>query len=273
MQEVGSPEAIEDLVAKLGAGWNHVLADPDGRGIRVGFLTRLPIKASEQIPDYAPGIAPVRVDDKPTPSTTTSLQITVTTAAGRDVQLISCHFKSKLLEFPHGFEPDNEDPRARYADYALGRRTAEASTIRIRANELLDGHGQDRPVIVLGDLNDTEYSASTTTLQGPGGSEIGTGGFDHPDKGDAYRMWNLGLKIPADQRFSWTYQGRKEFIDHIFAPTPCRPAWETSTPTTSAPPPSVTSPPTTQRTRPRTTVPSPPTSPTDRVHRGLSADA
>lgn len=70
-------------------------------------------------------------------------------------------------------------------------------------------------MIVLGDLNDTEYSATTTTLQGPGGSEIGTGGFDHPDQGDAYRLWNLGLKIPAEQRFSRTYQGRHELIDHI----------------------------------------------------------
>ena len=66
-----------------------------------------------------------------------------------------------------GSTPDDEDQRARYAAYALGRRAAEAATVRIRANQLLDGHGQDRAVIVLGDLNDTEYSATTTTLQGP----------------------------------------------------------------------------------------------------------
>jgi hypothetical protein len=96
----------------------------------------------------------VQVDDQATTTTALSrpsLQITVTTATGREVQLISCRFKFKLLGFPHGFTPDDEDQRARYATYALDRRAAEAATVRIRANELLDGHGQDRPVIVLGD--------------------------------------------------------------------------------------------------------------------------
>jgi endonuclease/exonuclease/phosphatase family metal-dependent hydrolase len=161
----------------------------------------------------------VQVDDQATTTTALSrpsLQITVTTATGREVQLISCRFKFKLLGFPHGFTPDDEDQRARYATYALDRRAAEAATVRIRANELLDGHGQDRPVIVLGDLNDTEYSATTTLLQGPGGSEIGTGGFSHPDQGDAYRLWNHGLAIPVERRFSRIYQGRHELIDHIF---------------------------------------------------------
>ena len=50
VQEVGSPDALEDLVAKLGEGWHHALADPDRRGIRVGFLSRLPITTTEQIP-------------------------------------------------------------------------------------------------------------------------------------------------------------------------------------------------------------------------------
>jgi hypothetical protein len=55
-------------------------------------------------------------------ATTTELsrplaRITVVTGSGRTVQLISCHFKSKLLSFPHGFAPDNEDQRARYAVY------------------------------------------------------------------------------------------------------------------------------------------------------------
>jgi hypothetical protein len=52
---------------------------------------------------------------------------------------------------------------------------------------------------------------------GPPGSEIATtGGFDHPDKGDAQRLWNLAPRIPAEQRFSRIYRGRQELIDHIF---------------------------------------------------------
>ncbi|GAA4828694.1 hypothetical protein GCM10023201_15020 [Actinomycetospora corticicola] len=64
-----------------------------------------------------------------------ALQATITVDGG-PLQLMACHFKSKLLEFPHGFAPDNEDQRARYGTYALGRRAAEAATTRITANQL-----------------------------------------------------------------------------------------------------------------------------------------
>jgi len=57
-------------------------------------------------------------------------------------------------------------------------------------------------------------ASSPGVSRGPGGSEIGTRGFDHPDQGDGMRLWHLGLKIPAEQQR--TYQGRGELIDHIF---------------------------------------------------------
>jgi Endonuclease/Exonuclease/phosphatase family len=39
VQEVGDPAALQDLANKL-AGYAHVAtADPDGRGIRVGYLS------------------------------------------------------------------------------------------------------------------------------------------------------------------------------------------------------------------------------------------
>jgi hypothetical protein len=48
------------------------------------------------------------------------------------------------------------------------------------------------------------------------GSEIGTGGFNQPDEGDAQRLWNLASRIPEAQRFRRKYRGRNELIDHIF---------------------------------------------------------
>ena len=71
-------------------------------------------------------------------------------------------------------------------------------------------------VIVLGDLNDEVEAATTQILNGPTGSEIGTGGFNQPDHGDRQRLWNLAPRIPEAQRFSRIYRGRKELIDHIF---------------------------------------------------------
>jgi endonuclease/exonuclease/phosphatase family metal-dependent hydrolase len=49
---------------------------------------------------------------------------------------------------------------------------------------LLDAHGQDRAVLVMGDFNDEPEAATTQILLGPPGSEIGTGGYDQPDQGD-----------------------------------------------------------------------------------------
>jgi hypothetical protein len=52
-------------------------------------------------------------------------------AAGTTVEVVCCHLKSKLLTFPGGrFSTSDEDERARYAVYALGRRAAEAATVR-----------------------------------------------------------------------------------------------------------------------------------------------
>jgi hypothetical protein len=50
--------------------------------------------------------------------------------------------------------------------------------------------------MVLGDLNDELETATTQILNGPPGSEIATTGFDHPDKGDAQRLWNLAHAFP-----------------------------------------------------------------------------
>lgn len=218
VQEVGSPEALADLVIKLGGDWHTELADPDRRGIRVGLLSRLPLSEVAQTAGYLGGLQSVQVDDDGTAIATMSrpaLRARID-VAGTPVDVVCCHLKSKLLSFPGGrFSTSDEDERARFAVYALGRRAAEAATVRGIATQLLNGQGQQHALVVLGDLNDTEHSATTTLLNGPGGSEIGTPGSDRPDKGDATRLWNLAPVIPAERRFSRTYRGRPEMIDHI----------------------------------------------------------
>jgi endonuclease/exonuclease/phosphatase family metal-dependent hydrolase len=137
-------------------------------------------------------------------------------AGGVQLSLVCCHLKSKLLTYPGGrFSPRDEDERARYAVYALYRRAAESAAVRGYATRLLDGQGQQRALVVLGDLNDETHAATTTLLHGPPGSEIGTPGYDRPDQGDGARLWNLAPLIPADKRHSRTYNGRPELIDHI----------------------------------------------------------
>ncbi|MEU3269596.1 endonuclease/exonuclease/phosphatase family protein [Saccharomonospora sp. NPDC006951] len=218
VQEVGQPEALGDLVERLDGTWHTELAEPDSRGIRVGFVSRLRLSAPRQVSKYPEPLPAVQVDDD---GDTTdrmgrpALHCTVS-AGDRDLELVCCHLKSKLLSFPGGrFSPRDEDERARYAVYALGRRAAEAATVRALATALLGGDGRQRRLVVLGDLNDDPSSATTTLLNGPPGSEFGTAGFNRPDRGDGDRLWNLAPLIEDVSRFSRIYQGRRELIDHI----------------------------------------------------------
>jgi endonuclease/exonuclease/phosphatase family metal-dependent hydrolase len=137
---------------------------------------------------------------------------------GREVRVISCHLKSKLLTFPGGrFSPRDEDERSRYAAYALYRRTAEATTLRAHLTAQLAGEGRSDAVILAGDMNDEVDAATTQILNGPPGSEIGSVGFNRADAGDGERMWNLASRIPESERFTRVYRGRGELIDHVFA--------------------------------------------------------
>jgi endonuclease/exonuclease/phosphatase family metal-dependent hydrolase len=219
VQEVGQPEALADLVDHLAGTWHTALADPDGRGIRVGVLSRLPLGGVEQVVAFPEGLQPIQVDDTGTTMSAMGrpgLRVRVEQDSGTTLDVISCHLKSKLLTFPGGrFSPKDEDERARFAVYALSRRAAEAAAIRAYATDLLAGDGQHRAVIVAGDLNDEPEAATTQLLYGPPGSEIGTPGFDHPDSGDGQRLWNLAPLIPEPQRFSRVYRGRGELIDHL----------------------------------------------------------
>ncbi|MGV9366038.1 endonuclease/exonuclease/phosphatase family protein [Amycolatopsis sp. NPDC003731] len=221
VQEVGDPEALNELADALGEPWKAtVSAHYDQRGIRVGFLSRhtlTPVGDDITLPE---ALAPIQVADPPADLSHElgrgALTVTVEPAAGVALTLITCHFKSKLLTFPGGqFGTQDEGQRARYGAYALYRRTAEAVAVRELATAALAA-GHDQRVIVLGDLNDEPTAATTQILQGPTGSEIGTAGFNHPDSGDPQRLWNLAPCIPADQRYSRIYRGRRELIDHIF---------------------------------------------------------
>jgi endonuclease/exonuclease/phosphatase family metal-dependent hydrolase len=226
VQEVGDPAALDDVAALLDGEWHHVTSRhfEEAHPIRVGFLSRLPFEVLADVDAFPAELGATRTDDGGTEISRMgrgALAIRVA-ASPQDVVLIACHLKSKLLSFPGAggrsrFVPRDEGERARYAAYALNRRTAEAVTVRALADRILGGHGQTLPLMVLGDLNDEPQAATTQILLGPPGSELGTAGADRPDSGDAARLWNLAPRIPADERYSRVYHGRGELIDHILA--------------------------------------------------------
>ncbi|MEW1913884.1 endonuclease/exonuclease/phosphatase family protein [Kitasatospora sp. NPDC085895] len=220
VQEVGSQEAVDDLVAKLPGTWHTAVSThPDRRGIRVGVISRWPLLDVRQCADFPERLAAVQVEDEGSPIREMGrggLAVRVEPAPGQSLDVAVCHLKSKLLTFPgNRHSTHDEGLRARYAAYALFRRGAEAVTVRALADDLLQGDGTHRNVIVLGDLNDEWKAATTQILYGPPGSQIGTGGFDHPDQGDAARLWNLAPRILEQGGYSRVFEGQHELIDHI----------------------------------------------------------
>jgi len=220
LQEIGDPAALDDLVQQLQGTWHRrVSQHPDPRHIRVAWLTQRTIIASEEIFQFPIHLQPVQVDDSGAvlgEMGRGALVITVQSDGGQPIRLITTHLKSKLLTFPGGrFNPLDEDERARFAAYALYRRTAEAATVRVQITAALANAGESRPLVLTGDLNDTVEAATTQLLLGPPGSEIGTPGFNQADQGDHQRLWNLAPLMPEGKNFSRINQGRKELIDHV----------------------------------------------------------
>jgi endonuclease/exonuclease/phosphatase family metal-dependent hydrolase len=228
-----APQVFDDLLAALGAEWHGCLSQrPDERGIRVGWLSRGQLTDAADVADYPHGVPATTVDDQGTMITATkrgALAVTYTRGDGLTVHALTAHLKSKLLTFPGAdpghsrFDTQDEGERARFGLYALDQRAAEAATMRAWATGQLQGQGQQRHVFVCGDLNDTPQAATTQLLLGPPGSQLGTGGFSHPDAGDGNRLWNLAPKMPAgdpvtgDGAANWSRidNGVRELIDQI----------------------------------------------------------
>ncbi len=220
LQEIGDPGALDDLKAKLGPRYPHVLVashfDPR-HPIRVAALLRRGLRPVER--DELIGFPPGALTGVPQAAGPLSamgrgaLAFSAEAGAGR-VRFIVTHLKSKLLTYPGGrFQPRDEDERARAGGFALLRRAAEAVAVRVWANAWLQAHPGDS-LILVGDLNDGPDAATTQILYGPPDRNLA-----RPDKGDPWRLVNLSRFLPAEQTFSRIYQGRGELIDHILVST------------------------------------------------------
>lgn len=228
MQEVGGEEPLFDLQQALDPLYPHRASSsfPDSRGIRVAFLSKLPIQERIDIVDFPPGpaltIQDITANGGTVPITRLgrgALRIRLE-QQGQSFQLINTHLKSKLLSFPRpggsSFTPRDETERAQVAGIALMRRAAEAVTLRLHNNGLLTGNNRT-PLVLLGDFNDVPEAQTSLLLAGPSGSEIGTASFHRADKGDDVRLFNIAPLIVAERRYSRIHQGRGELLDQIFA--------------------------------------------------------
>src|SRR5439155_20053438 len=102
------------------------------------------------------------------------------------------HLKSKLLTYPGGrFSPKDENKRVRAGGFEFLRRAAEAVAVRAWVNDYLTAN-EGALVVAMGDLNDGPDAATHQVLYGPPHENLA-----RPDRGDRWRLVNLGRFLPA----------------------------------------------------------------------------
>ena len=223
LQEIGGEDELSDLAKAADGRFPYqAVGVPDGRGIRVAVLSRFPVDAARDWVDFPKGaLKNVPDADGGVLNTMgrgaleTLLDLSELNGAHGRLRLVTAHLKSKLLTFPGGRRfPRDEDERACGAGFALMRRSAEATAVRVGLNaSMLRDPGV--PVVVTGDMNDAPEAVTTSILTGPQ-----DGDPERPDKGDPVRLYNLADRIPAKRRYSRVYRGRGELIDHILVSRP-----------------------------------------------------
>lgn len=238
LQEIGGQNdtdmrSLDALAQALGGVYGNraVSQHPDGRHIRVAFLSKLPLANPQDIIDFPAGPMGT-VQDFNTVRTAMgrgALSVEVEPVPGVRVRLVTAHLKSKLLTFPRpgggvGFSTEDEDIRAFAAGIALNRRAAEAITVRVFLSAAMEADPTVH-TIVLGDMNDGPLVPSSQVFLGPPDADIKSG-----DKFDTVRLYNLVDAVPVrgpvwhtfldeDQEpyFTRIHDGRGEIIDHIMA--------------------------------------------------------
>jgi predicted extracellular nuclease len=129
-------------------------------------------------------------------------------ADGRRLFVVANHFASKggdaplFGRFQEPYRP-SELQRRGATQPAEDEVRGQAGVVNRWVGRLLDVDSRAR-VIVLGDLNDFEFSQTANVLE-------------HGAPGSAQELVDLWRLVPADQRYSYVFQGNGQVLDHILA--------------------------------------------------------
>ena len=233
-QELWHAGALTQAFEAAGLSAAHDLLVPDGAAgqkivcaaaVRKGLM----IGAPEWISDFSPGfVLSAQGDDPQTPEIHVSitgfsrpvLHFTIRPREDEpEVHVYVCHLKSKAPAkvFREAWYRANVDLYRKHAEglgsaLATVRRTAEAAALRFILSEQMKDN--DLPVIVLGDINDSQHSNTANVLTGQPRYLVGEskGGGDI----DLYTAQTLQeFRDTRDVYYTHVHQGMRESLDHI----------------------------------------------------------
>jgi endonuclease/exonuclease/phosphatase family metal-dependent hydrolase len=135
------------------------------------------------------------------------------------IEVFCCHLKSKLSTRLD--DSEFKDPQIRPHAEALGaalssiRRLAEGAALRIILNGLMKG--SDRPVAVVGDLNDGQHSNTLAVLSGRPGFRLfaAHGAGKRSDTGLYSSVALQQLRSLGDVYYTHEHRDVREVIDHV----------------------------------------------------------
>jgi hypothetical protein len=231
-QELWHADSLARAFDAAGLGGEYALLVPPGQaGQRIvcagAVLTGLLVGAPRWIETFpATFVLRSRGDDPQTEEMAVNitrfsrpvLHFTVRPRAeGPDVSVYVCHFKSKgpTRIFREGwYQKDIHAAHAEAIGGALStiRRTAEVTALRMILTAEMKG--TDRPVAVLGDINDGQHSntANILTLQPRFLTALAEGGGDI----DLYTCQTLQqYRSQTDVYYTHVFQDTRESLDHI----------------------------------------------------------
>lgn len=190
---------------------------------RLGILSRFPIKSVEVFPDFPKTVdltIPLRVDNGSILPVTIGINQfqraplrALIDIGGMELVVYVAHLKSKGPMIAPGENGDDPIVGALGQARATIVRAAEAAALRHLI--IADMRDNQRPTILLGDLNDTPDAASTQTVRGPA-----------PHPGMPYEekrtLWDVILystyRIAADRSstiHTHIHDGERDILDHI----------------------------------------------------------
>jgi predicted extracellular nuclease len=135
-----------------------------------------------------------------------------------EITVFVAHFKSKL---PIDLDKaEKHKPSIKVHQTAIGaalstiRRTAEAAALRVLLTKEMKG--VDKPVVVMGDLNDTEHSVTNTLITGDPSFRLFLAGRAGNSDTGLYPSSSLqDYRNLRDVNYTHVFKGRHETLDHI----------------------------------------------------------
>ena len=219
-QEIFHVEALEDAISRSGCMRGHRVyaAGTSGHHPEVALATRFNVQEFDRIEEFDESMKLKLDDDVTVPLdrfTHAVLRVRLEIKPEFPVTVFVAHLKSKRPKFLE--DEDRRDPviQAMARSRSLVLRATEAAALR---KLLLDEmKGNDRGVIVIGDLNDTETAVTSAVVAGDPPPRH----WEHDRK---RRVWDTLLyntkSIQARQSYrdvyyTHIYNGQYESLDHI----------------------------------------------------------